>query len=133
MSSRQGKCRTCNGCDKLVGNYCADCTTNYVRKKCGWDKVKWWAGIYNGDDAAHIRMNKQDLFNNMLTGYCLGGHEVENAEDILKQEIRWILDQSPPCRGSAESVNEKVDLAARLINRRIQSAIGDSNVGKANQ
>jgi hypothetical protein len=121
MSSRPDKCRTCNSSDKVVGNYCADCTTNLVRNKVGWDKVKWWGGQYSGDASAHLRADKQVLFNNLLTGYALGGHEVDEDDNILREGIMWVVTQSPPSRESVDNLDKKVSKAIDIIKRRMRA------------
>lgn len=123
MPSRQDKCRTCNSRSKVIGSYCADCTTNFIRKRVGWDKVKWWGGQYSGDDRAHTRVDKQELFNSVITGYCVAGFEVEEGLPMLREQIKVVVSQSPPYRGSDEALEEKIDEIVKILRRRISFQI----------
>lgn len=134
MSSKPERCRTCNSHDKEIGNYCADCTTNFVRSRVGWDKVKWWSGQYSGDDSASTRQDKQKLFNALVLGYSLGWSSEPTAEQTLREGIRWVIEQSPPSRENSDRVNEKIDAVVKLLKGRLRAVkTNDGGVGTGNQ
>lgn len=95
-----GRCRTCRKCDSDVGNYCADCTLNYLVDRWGWNQQWWFTTTRTGGTRGgkpHSRADKRKLLKQALRVYDVTYGE-EGAREGFRDAVRSILLKSPTYR-----------------------------------
>jgi hypothetical protein len=139
MSSRPDKCRTCNGSDREIGDYCAECTLDFIVDRWGWNQQWWFTATMTGGTRGgkpKRRADKRALLRQAMRVYALS-YGTKEARAAFMDAVRAILLKWPCYRsfGTAQhkdsgyrnprhkNLNYAVRRFASIVERRIRKNV----------